>query len=125
MSAFDIEMCIRQISSFNRAKDFNETEQLFDSIYHDFTLEVKSYNEDHAKYKVQTVSREQMKKNYLEFFSKEGKLTLVHFRRIGINCIDLEFLTKENKEDSTICAVIYCKMSPGMHFKVYLGTKRI
>ena len=113
MSTTAIKISIRKyIAAFNSARDFSEAEPLFDSLYkEDFTLAAKAYNEDHTKYRVRNVSREQVKEKQSELFSKGGEVTLVHFRKIGIRCVDVEFRLKDDDEDRTVRVV--CSVEDG------------
>ena len=93
-------------------KDFSEVEPLFDALYHqDFASTQKLYNKDHHlelsdKYGYEVSTRDEVKEMHADLLSKGSSVTLLHFRKVGLNCIDVEFRLT-NEEEDTNSRVIY------------------
>ena len=45
-----------------------------------------------------TLSREEVKAVHAKYSSRASKITLIHYRRIGIVCFDAEFQVKNGEE---------------------------
>ena len=94
-----------------KKEDFSNFDPLFDALYHDnFTLVLK----DEASYASvepsifygMTLSRDKVKDDHANKLSKGTTLTLIHFRKIGLNCVDVQFALKNEDEDIVIRAVL-------------------
>ena len=84
-------------------KDFSEVEPLFDALYHNnFTAEKKVYNKEHDKYRIQQVKRDEVKEAHKAYLAKGSKVTIVHYRKIGLNCIDVEACLTSAEEERTV-----------------------
>ena len=70
-----------------KKKDFSDVEHLFDAA---------------IQYKGGTVSsRDEVKETQVAYFEEGFKLTIIHFRRVGLNCIDVQLRGGiEGKEDA-------------------------
>ena len=78
-----------------KKKDFTpEVEHLFDSLYHEKFVLIFS---DGKK-----ATRENVKEMHAGYLAKGAKLTLLHFRKIGFECVDVEFHIKCEDEDKPI-----------------------
>ena len=92
-----------------KKQDFSDVEPLFDALFSkNFTLVLK----DHASYVSiadtfygMTLSRDQVKDDHANKLSKGTTLTLIHFRKIGLDCVDVQFALKNEDEDKVIRAV--------------------
>ena len=72
-------------------KDFSEVEHLFDSLYHEkMTFTFKDG---------EIATREDMKRLHADQLSKGSKITLIHFRKIGVECIDVKMRVENEQED--------------------------
>jgi len=80
------------LTEFNGTpKEFVEIEPLFKALFHQkYTLISKGR---------ETITKEDMKKLHSEHLSKESYATIIKSRRIGKNCIDIQFSIK-SKVDS-------------------------
>ena len=58
------------------------------------------------KYGYITLSCEEVKAMHVKYSSKASKITLVHYRRIGIDCVDVKFQVK-NDEEERIARLVY------------------
>ena len=104
----------RYITAFNGAKkDFSEVEPEFDALYHkDFTLKLKEWkapkpetdiNEKFATaYDGKTLSRDEVKTFHASLLEKGTKITLIHFRKIGLDCLDVQLHFKNEEEERDI-----------------------
>mmetsp|Transcript_12758 Transcript_12758/g.21947 ORF Transcript_12758/g.21947 Transcript_12758/m.21947 type:complete len:141 (+) Transcript_12758:151-573(+) len=91
------EMALRQyLSEFDGAKkDFSAVEDKFNALFHDKFSVTFEEGED--------FSREDMKSMHAGFLTKGAKITLIHLRKIGLNCLDVKFTAQaEGEEDQTI-----------------------
>lgn len=74
-----------------------EQEQLFSTLFHDkFTLSDKH---------IYTLSRDQAKEMHAHYSSKGTKITLIHYRNIGIHCRDVKFKVENKEEEKTMRVV--------------------
>lgn len=94
----------------SKREDFSNIEPLFDALYaKNFTLVLKddaSYTSTSSDiFYGMTLSRDQVKDDHANKLSKGTKLTLIHFRKIGLNCVDVQFALKNEDEDIVIRAV--------------------
>lgn len=100
--------------AFNGAKeDFSEVEPEFDALYHnDFTLKLKEWkapapeteiNEKFATaHDGKTLSRDEVKKFHASLVEKGTKITLIHFRKIGLDCLDVQLHIKYEEEERDV-----------------------
>ena len=90
-------------------KEFEEVESLFDAAFHKkFALARKSggrkyidglrgNNVDEGK----VLDRDAVKELHASYLNKGTKITLIHYRRIGLDCYDCEFRIQNADEDET------------------------
>ena len=94
----------------SKREDFSYIEPLFDALYaKNFTLVLKNddaYTSTASIFYGMTLSRDQVKDDHAKKLSKGTKLTLIHFRKIGLNCVDVQFALKNEDEDIVIRAVL-------------------
>lgn len=81
-------------------KDFLEVVQLFSSVFHEKTV-------FDAKFALvlknrKTLTRDDIKELYVSHLSKGSKIKLLHFKRIGLNCIDVQVQVGNEKENDVV-----------------------
>lgn len=85
----------------NQADFSEEQEQLFNTVFHDkFTLS--------DKYGSTTLHRDEVKAMHANYSSKGTKITLLHYRKIGIHCRDVRFKVENEEVEKTmrvVCSV--------------------
>jgi len=90
-------------------KEFEEVESLFDAAFHKkFALnrktggrkyidDLRGNNVDEGK----VLDRDAVKELHASYLNKGTKITLIHYRRIGLDCYDCEFRIQNADEDET------------------------
>ena len=85
-------------------KDFLEVVQLFSSIFHEqtvfgakFTLVLKNRK---------TLTRDDIKELYVSHLDKGSKIKLLHFKRIGLNCIYVR-IQMGNETENEVVHLVY------------------
>ena len=80
-------------------KEFSEVEHLFDDLYHeDFQLDFQSF----------TLTREVAKRAHASYMSRCAQVTLIHFRRIGLDLVDVKFhINNREEEEDFIIHMMY------------------
>eukprot|EP01083_Nonionella_stella_P044641 120169_1 len=89
----------KYFAAFDGTKEnFSEVENLFGALYHgEFTLVLTDG---------QTLSRTAAKEMHAGYLAKGSKITLIHLRHIGLDCIDVKFRI-ESDEDVQIVRLVY------------------
>ena len=89
-----LEQRFRQyLAAFDgKKKDFSEVEPLFDALFHE------EYS-DTIHFRHQAVSREQTKADHAKHVAMGSKATLVHYRRVGFNTIDVSYVFFNDQEE--------------------------
>jgi hypothetical protein len=95
-------------------KEFEEVESLFDAAFHKkFALvrktggrkyidDMRGNNVDEGK----VLDRDAVKELHASYLNKGTKITLIHYRRIGLDCYDCEFRI-ENADEDEVYRVVY------------------
>lgn len=110
MSSSNVEAALRRYytSYDGTPKQFEEVEALFDSVYHEnFTL----FLNDNGDYidpvrgnlvgRETILDRDAVKKFHASYLTKGAKVTLIHFRRIGLDCVDVQFKVESKSKGDT------------------------
>ena len=98
--SYQFELALRQyIATFDGTNNISPTEfkSRFDNLYHkDFIFHAKDRN---------TLTREDVYERESRQLASGTKVTLIHFRKIGLECFDIKVGLANGKEHSTIRAV--------------------
>ena len=111
MSSNQAEIALRQYFAAydGTPKEFEEVELLFDAAFHKkFALVRKTggrkyidgmrgNNVDEGT----VLDRDAVKELHASYLKKGTKITLIHYRRIGLDCYDCEFRIQNAEEDET------------------------
>ena len=108
----------RYITAFNGAKDFSEVEPEFDALFHkDFTLKLKEWKAPKpdtdindkflTAYDGKTLSRDEVKKFHASHLEKGTKITIIHFRKIGLHCLDVQLHFKNEDDEERDVRIVY------------------
>ena len=77
-----------------------EFQSRFDNVFHDdFTFHYCNSNDDASKTS-RTLTREEVYVNEAATLANGTKMTLIHFRRIGLDCIDIKLRLVNGKNES-------------------------
>ena len=103
----------KYLKTFNGTEtEFSEEQdQLFNALFHDkFNKTTEVYNKDREenlgdKYSYKKVNREEVKAMHAKYSSEASKITLVHYRKIGIDCVDVEFQVKNGEGERNVRVV--------------------
>ena len=111
MSSINAEITLRQYFAAydGTPKEFEEVESLFDAAFHKkFKLVRKSggrkYIDDMRGNNVDeglVLDRDAVKELHASYLKKGTTITLIHYRRIGLDCYDCEFRLQNADEDET------------------------
>ena len=116
MSSNQAEIALRQYFAAydGTPKEFEEVESLFDAAFHKkFALyrktggrkyidTVRGNNVDEGK----VLDRDAVKELHASYLNKGTKITLIHYRRIGLDCYDCEFRI-QNADEAETYRVVY------------------
>ena len=80
-------------------KEFSEVQHLFDDLYHkDFQLDFQSF----------TLTRAVAKRAHSSYMSRGAQVTLIHFRHIGLDLVDVKFhINNSEEEEDFIVHMMY------------------
>eukprot|EP00985_Skeletonema_marinoi_P001150 scaffold464_cov130-Skeletonema_marinoi.AAC.2 len=89
-----LEQKFRQyLAAFDgKKKDFSEVEHVFDALFHEEFSD--TINVHH-----QAVSREHIKTLHTEYFAMGTKATLIHYRIVGLNTVDVSYNLFNDQEE--------------------------
>ena len=114
MSTYQFELAFRQyVAAFDGTNDLSPAEfkSLFDNVHHkDFNYRPKDEKviggDDmmHLKAKA-PLTREEIFQLHSKHYASGQKVTLIHFRKIGLDCIDIKVRLVTGKEDTTVRVV--------------------
>ena len=92
-------------------REFSEVEQTkFDNLFHkDFTMTIKT-NEAYESikddcYYGKMITRDELIAIHEKSLAKGTNTTLIHFRKIGLDCLDVQFRVQNEDEDKVIRVV--------------------
>ena len=115
MSSYQFELAFRQyIAAFDGTNDLSPAEfkTLYDKVHHkDFKcrlMDEKVIGDDgtiHLKARM-LITRDQKFEAFSKRYESGYKVTLIYFRKIGMDCIDAKFSIDNGKEE-TIHRVVY------------------
>ena len=84
------------LDEFNGStKEFAEIEPLFNALFHQKYVLISKGRE--------TITKEDMKKLHSKLFSKGSYSSIIKSRRIGKNCIDIQFSIKSEVDSEATC----------------------
>lgn len=88
-----LEQKIRQyLAVFDgKTKDFSDVEHLFDALFH------SDYSSTNQHYRHET--RDQIKTQHSRYFAMGTKATLLDYRRVGFNTVDVSYHLINDEED--------------------------
>lgn len=114
MSTYQFELAFRQyVAAFDGTNDLSPAEfkSLFDNVHHkDFNYRPKDdkfrggNGMIHVKAKA-PLTREEIFQLHSKHYASGQKVTLIHFRKIGLDCIDIKVRLVTGKEDTTVRVV--------------------
>jgi len=114
MSSYQFELAFRQyIAAFDGANDLSPAEfkSLFDNVHHKglnyLPKDEKVIGGDgmmHLK-AVTPVTREEIYQLHSKHYASGQKVTLIHFRKIGLDCVDIKVRLVNGKEETTVRVV--------------------
>jgi hypothetical protein len=112
--SYEFELALRQyIAAFDGTNNISpvEFQTRFDNLYHkDFTFlpKNKTIRNDngmmHSKARA-PLTREEVFQLDSKLYASGQKVTLIHFRKIGLDCIDIKLGIANGKEKSTVRVV--------------------
>lgn len=116
MSTYQFELAFRQyVAAFDGTNDLSPAEfkSLFDNVYHkDFNCSSKDEKvlggDDMMHLKATQLklrTREEIFQFHSKHYASGQKVTLIHFRKIGLDCIDIKVRFVTGKEDFTVRVV--------------------
>jgi len=114
MSTYNYELAFRQyIAAFNGTNDLSPAEfkSLFDNVHHkDFNyllMDERVIGRDgmmHLKART-PLTREEIFQLHSKHYASGQKVTLIHFRKIGLDCIDIKVRLVTGDEETTVHVV--------------------
>ena len=112
MSTYQFELALRQyIASFDGTNDLTPAEfkSLFDNVYHKDFYRLKDERvlggDGMMHLKSKAMTREEIFQFYSKHYASGQKVTLIHFRKIGLDCIDIKVRLVTGKEVTTVRVV--------------------
>ena len=109
--SYQFELALRQyIAAFDGTNDLSSSEfkSLFDNVYHkDFILKPKDEKviggDDMMHLKARSpLTREEVFQRDSKLYASGLQVTLIHFRKIGLDCIDIKLRLVNGKEETTV-----------------------
>jgi hypothetical protein len=95
--SYQYEIALRQyIAAFDGTNNISQEEfkSRFDNLHHkDYTFHASNGN---------TLTREQMYERHEAQFSSGSKVTLIHFRKLGLDCFDVKIALDNGEKHMTI-----------------------
>ena len=111
MSSSNVEAALRRYytSYDGTPKQFVEVEALFDSVYHEnFTLFLKDNGDSYVDPvrgnlvgRETILDRDAVKKFHASYLTKGARVVLIHYRRIGLDCVDVQFQVESKSKGDT------------------------
>ena len=115
MSTYQYELAFRQyIAAFDGTNNLSPAEfkSLFDNVHHkDFNhrlMDEKVIGRDgmmHLKKARTSMTREEIFQLHSKHYASGQKVTLIHFRKIGLDCIDIKVRLVTGDEETTVRVV--------------------
>ena len=109
MSSSNVEAALRRYytSYDGTPKEFEQVEDLFDTVYHkNFTLFLKDNGDSYVDPvrgnlvgREAILDRDAVKKFHASYLSKGAKVFLIHYRRIGLDCVDVQFKVESSQKE--------------------------
>ena len=130
--SYQFELALRQyIAAFDGTNDLSPAEfkSRFDNVYHkDFIFVPKDERVIggdgmmHLKAR-SPLTREEVFQQDSKHYASGHKVTLIHFRKIGLDCIDIKLCFVDGKEESTVRDVKTKRSLPSVSSRKLLQSK--
>jgi len=108
--SYKFELAFRQyISAFDGNNEIapGEFQSRFDNVYHkDFTLRPSKAEDSQLPKSKEPLNRDEVFQFHSNILAAGTKVSLIHFRKIGLDCIDYKLLLEKDKEVSTVRVVV-------------------